>query len=92
MSGPNSQTNTGTYEPSGLMHEPPNVITTKDLAYLKDALSWELLAAKKCRAYAGACSNQEITRQMNGLGSMHQNQYERLLKYVQSDPNQAYLQ
>ena len=29
------------------MNEPPQVITTKDLLYLEDALSWELLASKR---------------------------------------------
>jgi len=31
-----------------IMEQPPEYITTKDLAYLKDALSWELTAMKKC--------------------------------------------
>lgn len=30
------------------MVKPPNAITTKDALYLKDILSWELLAVKKC--------------------------------------------
>ena len=34
---------------SAIMQVPPQVITTKDSQYLKDQLSWELLAMKKCR-------------------------------------------
>jgi hypothetical protein len=74
------------------MDQPPNVITTKDLAYLKDAMSWELLAMKKCRQYASFCSDPELQAQIDGIGQMHQNHYNQLLQYVQSNPNQGYLQ
>lgn len=86
------QQNTGTYESQGRMDQPPNVITTKDLAYLKDAMSWELLAMKKCRQYASFCSDPELQAQIDGIGQMHQNHYNQLLQYVQSNPNQGYLQ
>ncbi|WP_407926889.1 spore coat protein [Capillibacterium thermochitinicola] len=36
----------------GVMTSPPDIITDKDLSYLKDALSWELLAMKKCSHWA----------------------------------------
>ena len=71
----------------GLMSTPPDVITDKDHLYLKDALSWELLAAKKCHHYAGSCQDQEIAQLLNRLGQMHQNHYQRLLGEV--DPNKA---
>jgi hypothetical protein len=87
-----NKSNPGTYESSTSMEQPPNVITTKDLAYLKDALSWELLAMKKCHHFAAHCSDQEIQNQLNGVGQMHQEHYNQLLQYVQSNPNQNYLQ
>jgi hypothetical protein len=84
--------NTGTYESPERMEQPPNVITTKDLAYLKDAMSWELLAMKKCRQYASFCTDPELQNQIDSVGQMHQQHYEKLLQYVQSNPNQEYLQ
>lgn len=71
----------------GLMSTPPDVITDKDHLYLKDTLSWELLAAKKCHHYAGSCQDREIVDLLNRLGQMHQNHYQRLLGEV--DPNKA---
>jgi hypothetical protein len=73
------------------MDQPPNVITSKDLAYLKDAMSWELLAMKKCHHFASHCQDPEIKNQLEGTGQMHQKHYDRLLQYVQSNPNQGYL-
>jgi hypothetical protein len=87
-----NKSNTGAYESATKMEQPPNVITTKDLSYLKDALSWELLAMKKCHHFASHCTDQEIQNQLNGVGQMHQKHYDRLLQYVQSNPNQNYLQ
>ena len=88
----NNSANTGTYESSDRMNQPPNVISTKDLAYLTDALSWELIAFKKCRQFASFCTDPEIQREIDSIGQMHQQHYTQLLGYLQSNPNQNYLQ
>ena len=41
------QTGIGTQQ--GVMQQPPEIVTTKDLSYIQDALSWELLAARNSR-------------------------------------------
>mgnify|MGYP005852420385 CR=1 FL=1 len=87
-----TQQNTGTYESQNRMAQPPNVITNKDLAYLKDAMSWELLAFKKCRQYASFATDPEIQQQIDAAGQMHQKHYQHLLHYLESNPNQNYLQ
>jgi hypothetical protein len=74
------------------MNQPPNMIGTKDLAYLTDALSWELLALKKCHQFATMCTDPEIQQNLNRIGKMHQQHYGQLLNYLQSDPNQNYVQ
>jgi hypothetical protein len=86
-----NQSNSGVYEPNARMGEPPNVITTKDLAYLKDALSWELLAMKKCKQFAASASDPEIRQSIDGIGQMHQRHYQKLLQYLKSNPNQPYV-
>ncbi|WP_082193044.1 ferritin-like domain-containing protein [Bacillus rubiinfantis] len=64
---------------------PPRAITTKDLMYLKDALSWELLAFKKFHFLAEHATNPEIKQALEKAGQMHQNHYQRLLTHLQVD-------
>ena len=92
MSQEQNKPNTGTYESTNRMTEPPAVITTKDLSYLQDAMSWELLAFKKCRQYAAFATDPEIQHQIDSAGQLHQKHYNLLLNYLQSNPNQQYLQ
>jgi hypothetical protein len=68
---------------------PPRVITTKDLLYLKDALSWELLAFKKFHFLAQQASNPQIKQALDKAGQMHQRHYEKLLTHLQVDNNAA---
>lgn len=64
------------------MKEPPNYITTKDLAYLKDAMSWELIAMKKCNKFSQEASSEKIKNALNESGKMHQKHYQTLLNHV----------
>jgi len=72
-----------------IMQTPPAVITTKDSAYLKDELSWELLAMKKCSHLARECSDPDIRQAIDKAGLMHQQHYMRILKHLQTNNNQA---
>ena len=72
-----------------IMQAPPAVITTKDCSYLKDELSWELLAMKKCSHYARECSDPEIRQAIDKAGLMHQQHYMRILKHLQTNNNQV---
>lgn len=67
------------------MAQVPNVITTKDAAYLKDQMAWLLLAAKKCAHFAAECQSSEIQNVIKRIGQMHERQYQTLLKYLQTD-------
>ena len=57
-------------------------LSTKELNYLNDLLSWELLAAKKCFQYA----NQEISQVQSQVffdtARLHQQNYVNLFNYV----------
>jgi hypothetical protein len=68
---------------------PPRAITTKDLMYIKDALSWELLAFKKFHHMAGQATDPEIKQALDKAGMMHQSHYQRLLTHLQVDNNTA---
>jgi hypothetical protein len=69
--------------------EPPVVITTKDLLYIKDALSWELLAFKKFHFLAGQAQNPEIKQALDQVGQMHQRHYQKLISHLQINNNNA---
>ncbi|WP_019156709.1 ferritin-like domain-containing protein [Robertmurraya massiliosenegalensis] len=75
------------YSQQSPMSSPPPAITTKDLSYLKDAMSWELLAFKKFHFYAEQVNDQEIKQAFEQAGRMHQNHYQRLLSHLQVDNN-----
>jgi uncharacterized membrane protein len=73
-----------------LMQEPPGAITTKDLLYIKDILSWELLAFKKFHFLASQVQNGQIKQALEKVGQTHQRHYQKLLTYLQIN-NQAVL-
>lgn len=75
-----------------LMMEPPKVITTKDLLYLKDHMSWQLDAMKKCFHFAQECTVPEIKQALNKAGKMHQRHYQMLLKHCQNNNTQQMAQ
>lgn len=68
-----------------VMPQPPLVITTKDFLYLKDQLSWEIMAMKKCRHFAQECSDPDIGQAIDRAGQMHQRHYQLLLKHLQNN-------
>jgi hypothetical protein len=78
--------------PQGRMNEPPNMISTKDLSYLSDALAWELLAVKKCHQFSTMCTDPDIQQSLDRISQMHQQHYGRLLKCLQSSPDQNFVQ
>lgn len=67
------------------MSQPPRVLSTKDDAYLTDALSWELLASKKAHSFASQCSDQQVKHQLEQLCHLHQTHYETLLSHLSTN-------
>lgn len=78
----------GQQQQQPLMMKPPKVITNKDCSYLKDELSWELIAMKKCHHFAQECMDPEVKQAIDRAGQMHQRHYQMLLKHLQNN-NQA---
>lgn len=85
------QQNTSQAQNQPLMMQPPQVITTKDHLYLKDQLSWELVAMKKCRHFASECQDEQIRQAIDEAGQMHQRHYQILLSHLQNN-NSAEMQ
>ncbi|PTX59082.1 hypothetical protein C8P63_11327 [Melghirimyces profundicolus] len=57
-------------------------LSTKDLNYLKDEMSWELLAFKKCHHYAKECQDPQVKQLIDDIGRKHQQHYEQLLQQL----------
>lgn len=74
-----------------MQHQPGAMppLTEKDLAYLKDQMSWELLAAKKAFQYANETQEPECKQAMFHIAEQHQRNMERLLVHMQQHVNQA---
>ncbi len=68
--------------------EPPEIITNKDLLYLQDALSWELLASKKAHHYSMESENHQIKQHLEYLANVHQRHYQTLLEHLQPNRQQ----
>ncbi|HJV46119.1 MAG TPA: hypothetical protein VJ824_10395 [Bacillota bacterium] len=75
-----------------IMMTPPNVVTTKDLLYLKDAMSWLLLSMKKCSHFAAEVQCEKVREAINQVGQMHQRQYNLLLTHCQNNNTQQMAQ
>lgn len=58
-------------------------LSNKDLSYLKDEMSWELLAFKKCHHFAQECQDPQIKKKLDEIGKIHQRHYQTLLNHVQ---------
>lgn len=76
-------------------HQPgQHNLSTKDLNYLKDMLSWELLAMKKYHHYAGECSQEAADQGFKDLlvqlSDRHRQRYDQLLHYVQGAVGQSF--
>lgn len=58
-------------------------LTEKDLAYLHDQMSWELVATKKAYQYAHQTLEPECRSLMYQVAEQHQRNLERLLDHLQ---------
>lgn len=65
------------------------MLSVKELNYIKDFLSWELLMAKKCSEYAGKEVDSNFKGVFNNAGQVHQQNYQNLLSYLQQQSSQG---
>ena len=71
----------------GVMNQPPTMVSTKDLLYLTDMLSWNLNAAKKAHFFAQQCTIPEIKTAIENACKMHERHYEKILTHLNSQQN-----
>lgn len=63
--------------------QPPNMISTKDFAYLEDMLNWNFLAMKKAHFLSDHVQDEQIKQQLNEVGRMHLKHFNQLLTHLQ---------
>ncbi|TDQ40473.1 DUF4142 domain-containing protein [Aureibacillus halotolerans] len=69
---------------SSTMTQPPAVITTKDLLYISDMLSWNTTAIKTLQDYANRCTDPQISQALQQAYTMHQKHFDMLLDQMSS--------
>jgi len=57
-------------------------ITDKELNYLKDFLSWELLAMKKCNDAANQCTDSSVQSLIRQTGEKHKQHYQTIVSQL----------
>lgn len=75
-----------------IMQEAPQVISIKDLLYLKDQMSWQLDAMKKCARFAQECTDPQVKQVIDKAGQMHLRHYQMLLTHCQNNNQQQMAQ
>lgn len=68
---------------------PPSVISTKDHLYLNDMLNWNLLAMKKRILWRKECQDQTLKQELDRVGHMHHDHYQRILKHLRPGQRQS---
>ena len=64
------------------MKEVPNVISTKDLLYIKDMLNWNLIMNKKIYSFIDCVDEADTIKLLNKVMKMHFNHYNELLNIL----------
>ncbi|MDL4839921.1 hypothetical protein [Aquibacillus rhizosphaerae] len=72
-----------------VMPQPPNQVSSKDLLYLTDMLSWNLNATKKAHFFAEQCTIPEVKTALEQACQMHQNHYNRILQHLNNQNQQS---
>lgn len=66
------------------MKKIPNMISSKDLAYISDMFNWNITAAKKIECYLKTCKDEEVIKEFTKLEKMHMKNCQSLTKLLES--------
>ncbi|MEW5784075.1 MAG: hypothetical protein AB1767_03145 [Bacillota bacterium] len=58
-------------------------ISTKELNYVKDFLSWELYMSKLCHQYAAQVTDQSFSGMLDQAGQVHQQNFNEIYHYLE---------
>ncbi|RYL95686.1 hypothetical protein EWI07_00455 [Sporolactobacillus sp. THM7-4] len=63
--------------------QPPDILSTKDLLYIEDMLSWNLNIIKKAHAFSSMCKDKDVTQAMNRTCQLHMRHYQAILNHLE---------
>ncbi|RYM06202.1 hypothetical protein EWH99_03730 [Sporolactobacillus sp. THM7-7] len=63
--------------------QPPDILSTKDLLYAEDILSWNLNVIKKAHAYTSMCQDKEVSQAMKRTCQLHMRHYQLILGHLE---------
>lgn len=61
------------------MNEVPNIISTKDLDYIKDMLKWNFVLVKKANFFMEVITDDDTKKVIEKVIKVHKNQYEKIM-------------
>ncbi len=64
------------------MDKAPEMISGKDLDYLKDIINWNLIASKKANHYISHIQDEEVKNAINEVANMHKQQFNFILNII----------
>ena len=70
------------------MKNVPEMISTKDRAYIKDMFNWNFVAMKKFDDYIENVENEEIAKKISSLADMHFKNCNTLIKLLEGETNE----
>ncbi|MRH44692.1 hypothetical protein GH741_18760 [Aquibacillus halophilus] len=71
------------------MPQPPNIVSSKDLLYLTDMLSWNLNASKKAHFFAQQCTIPDVKTELEKACQMHEKHYNVILQHLNQQSQQS---
>ena len=70
------------------MKNVPEMISTKDSAYIKDMFNWNFVAMKKFDNYIENVEDEEIVKKLSNLADMHFQNCNTLIKLLEGEINE----
>lgn len=64
------------------MDKAPKMISGKDLNYIKDMLSWNLIASKKACHYLSHIQDNDVKQALEATANMHAEHYKTILNFL----------
>lgn len=65
------------------MKDVPNIISTKDLSYIKDMIKWNLIISKKSRMYKDINENIDVKKFLDKISKTHTIHYKKLMEILE---------
>ena len=66
-----------------VMNKVPEMISTKDIAYIADIFEWNFIVCKKAHEFSKLVEDNDIKEELERVSCMHKNICDKLLKILE---------